>query len=87
MYLQNVETYRDRNRQPVAIALAFAEHYLHGKGAFRVHGGGFAGTIQAFVPLDEVTEFKANIDAILGNDACRITYIRPVGGCAVIQWK
>ncbi len=85
MYLQNVETFRDRSRQPVAIALAFAEHFLDGKGAFRVHGGGFAGTIQAFVPLDDVAEFKAGMDAIIGNGACRITYIRPVGGYAFVE--
>lgn len=85
MYLQNVETYHDRNKQPVAIALAFAEHFLHGKGAFRVHGGGFAGTMQSFVPLNNVNEFKSNIDAILGDDACRITYIRPVGGYTFVE--
>lgn len=85
MYLQNVETFRDPGKQPVAIALAFAEHFLDGKGAFRVHGGGFAGTIQVFVPLEDVDEFKANMDAILGDGACRIAYIRPVGGYAVVE--
>lgn len=85
MYLQNVEAFRDRSKQPVAIALAFAEHFLDGKGAFRVHGGGFAGTIQAFVPLDDVAAFKENMDAILGGGACRITYIRPVGGYAFVE--
>ena len=50
-YLQNIATYRDAADQPVGVALAVAEHLLGGEGAHRVHGGGFAGTIQAFVPL------------------------------------
>ncbi len=85
MYLQNVATYRDPREQPVALALAMAGHYLGEKGARRVHGGGFAGTIQAFVPLDMVKEFKAGMDGLLGAGACRVTYIRPVGCCAVVK--
>ncbi len=85
MYLQNVATYRDPKDQPVAVALAMAGHYLHTRGARRVHGGGFAGTIQAFVPLDMVDEFKAGMDALLGDGACRVTYIRPIGGCTLID--
>ncbi len=85
MYLQNVDTYRDPAHQPVALALAMAGYYLRNRGARRVHGGGFAGTIQAFVPLDMVEEFRAGMDSVLGEGACRITYIRPVGGCTLIQ--
>ncbi len=85
MYLQNVATYRDPADQPVALALAMAGYYLKSRGARRVHGGGFAGTIQAFVPLDLVEEFKAGMDSVLGEGACRVTYIRPVGGCTVID--
>ena len=85
MYLQNVDTYRDPKHQPVALALAMAGHYLNNFGARRVHGGGFAGTIQAFVPLNMVGEFKAGMDALLGEGACRVTYIRPIGGCALID--
>lgn len=83
MYLQNVDTYRDPRHQPVAVALAVAGRYLDGRGARRVHGGGFAGTIQAFVPLDLVEEFRRGMDALLGEGACRVTYIRPVGGCGI----
>lgn len=83
MYLQNVDTYRDPAHQPVALALAMAGYYLHQRGARRVHGGGFAGTIQAFVPLDMVEEFRQGMDALLGEGACRVTYIRPVGGCTL----
>ena len=84
-YLQNISTYRESTDQPVAVALAVAEHLLGGRGAARVHGGGFAGTIQAFVPLEMVPDFKAGMDALLGKDACRVTYIRPVGGCTLID--
>ena len=85
MYLQNVDTYRDPANQPVAVALAMARYYLRGRGARRVHGGGVAGTIQAFVPLDMVDEFRKGMDSVLGEGACRVTYIRPVGGCTVID--
>ena len=85
MYLQNVDTYRDPANQPVAVALAMARFYLAGRGARRVHGGGFAGTIQAFVPLDMVDEFRKGMDSVLGDGACRVTYIRPVGGCTLID--
>ena len=85
MYLQNVDTYRDPASQPVAVALAMARYYLAGRGARRVHGGGFAGTIQAFVPLDLVDRFTEGMDSLLGKGACRVTYIRPVGGCALID--
>ena len=85
MYLQNVDTYRDSRHQPVAVALAMAGYYLNGRGARRVHGGGFAGTIQAFVPLDMLETFRTGMDALLGEGACRVTYIRPVGGCVIAQ--
>ena len=85
MYLQNVATYRDPKDQPVALALAMAGYYLHNRGVRRVHGGGFAGTIQAFVPLDMVEDFKTGMDRCLGEGACRVTYIRPVGCCTLIE--
>lgn len=87
MFLQNVDTYRDPDDQPVAVALAMARHFLGNRGARRVHGGGFAGTIQAFVPLDMLDGFKAGMDALLGEGACRVTYIRPVGGCELTDRK
>jgi galactokinase len=84
-YLQNIATFRKAEDQPVAFALAMAEHALAGRGAYRVHGGGFAGTIQAFVPVDLVDAFKTQMDAVLGDGACRVTFIRPVGGCVLIK--
>jgi len=80
MYLQNVVPVGYKTHQDVAVALALAEHYLNGRGAYRVHGGGFAGTIQAFVPFDILDEFVAGMDAALGQGACHVLSIRPQGG-------
>ena len=80
MYLQNVIPAGYKQHQDVAVSLALCEHYLAGKGAYRVHGGGFAGTVQAFVPFEILDSFKAGIDAALGEGACHILSIRPQGG-------
>ena len=80
MYLQNVIPAGYKAHQDVAVALALAEHYLDGRGAYRVHGGGFAGTIQAFVPYDILDSFVAGIDGALGKGACHVLSIRPQGG-------
>ncbi|MBQ3487292.1 MAG: galactokinase, partial [Clostridia bacterium] len=80
MYLQNVIPAGNKAHQDVALALALCDHYLQGRGAFRVHGGGFAGTVQAFVPMDLLASFRAGIDAALGEGACHVLSIRPQGG-------
>ena len=80
MYLQNVIPAGYKLHQDVAVSLALCEHYLQGKGAFRVHGGGFAGTVQAFVPFEILDSFRAGIDAALGEGACHVLSIRPQGG-------
>jgi galactokinase len=80
MYLQNVIPAGYKAHQDVAVALGLAEHYLAGRGAYRVHGGGFAGTIQAFVPVDMLDAFVAGIDGALGQGACHVLSIRPHGG-------
>ena len=80
MYLQNVIPAGYVKQQAMAVALGLCEHYLQGKGAYRVHGGGFAGTVQAFVPFEILDSFKAGIDAALGEGACHILSIRPQGG-------
>ena len=80
MYLQNVIPAGYIQHQDVAIALGLCEHYLNGRGAYRVHGGGFAGTVQAFVPFDLLDAFRAGIDAALGEGACHVLSIRPQGG-------
>ena len=80
MYLQNVIPAGYVEHQDVAVSLALCEHYLRGKGAYRVHGGGFAGTVQAFVPFGLLDSFRAGIDAVLGQGACHVLSIRPQGG-------
>ena len=80
MYLQNVIPAGATCRQEMAVALALCEKYLDGRGAFRVHGGGFAGTVQAFVPFDLLDDFQSGIDGALGEGTCHLLSIRPQGG-------
>ena len=84
-YLQNVYTNKNLTEQGLSLALCLAERILGGKkAAWRVHGGGFAGTIQAFVPTASVSEFKSAMDACFGKDACIVLNIRPVGATRII---
>lgn len=78
--LQNVTPAGAVEAQDMAIALTTAEIALNGRGACRVHGGGFAGTIQAFVPLEDVLEFKKKMEAMIGEGCCHVLDIRPIGG-------
>ena len=71
--------------QSMAIALTVAQRALNGRGAYRVHGGGFAGTIQAFVPLDILAAFRSEIESALGAGCCHVLRIRPVGG--TVLWS
>ena len=80
MYLQNVIPAGYVQHQDMAVALGLCEHYLQGRGAYRVHGGGFAGTVQAFVPFDLLDSFRKGIDEVLGEGACHVLSIRPQGG-------
>ena len=83
-YLQNVYTVKNPAEQGLSLALCLAERTLAGKtAAWRVHGGGFAGTIQAFVPNGEVGTFRAAMDAVFGAGACMVLRIRPVGAVRV----
>ena len=68
-YLQNVSTY-DRREQPAMVALALADLFLQGEGACRIHGGGFGGTVQAFVPIGRIDAFTRMMDDHLGPDSC-----------------
>lgn len=81
MYLQNVIPTGSTARQELAFALLLCERLLGGRGAFRVHGGGFAGTVQAFVPVDMLENFRAGIDAVLGAGSCHVLSIRRESGC------
>ena len=80
MYLQNITPAGAVDHQEMAVALALCKMHLCGEGACRVHGGGFAGTIQAFVPLDRLTKFKQEIETYLGEGSCHVLEIRSQGG-------
>ena len=80
MYLQNITPAGYVEHQEVALTLALCDQLLQGRGAYRVHGGGFAGTVQAFVPMELLNDFKQKIEAVLGKDCCHVLSIRPVGG-------
>ncbi len=79
-YMQNVIPSGNVQLQAVAVALALCEQYLQGRGACRVHGGGFAGTVQAFVPYDILDSFRRGIDGALGDGACHVLKVRLQGG-------
>lgn len=84
LYNQNVYTTNNPTEQKLSLALCISQHILDGKGAWRVHGGGFAGTIQAFVPADCLEEYKSTMDAVFGEGSCYVLIIRPVGGTRVM---
>jgi len=84
-YLQNVFSVSAPTEQGLSLALALTERFLKGRGGYRVHGGGFAGTIQAFVPNDILEDYKKMIEAAFGEDNCYVLNIRPVGGYALSQ--
>ena len=83
-YLQNVYTSLNLREQGLSLALCLADGILSGKkAAWRVHGGGFAGTIQAFVPTADVEDFRAAMDAAFGEGRCMVLRIRPVGAVRI----
>lgn len=84
MYNQNVFTPKNPTEQKLSLALCVSQQLLEGKGAWRVHGGGFAGTIQAFVPNEILEEYRSEMDAVFGKGSCYVLIIRPVGGARVI---
>ncbi len=78
--LQNIYSCHKPEEQGLSIGLWASERVLNGRGAVRVHGGGFAGTIQAFVPVDAAEEYRAEMDRIFGGGSCLMLRVRPVGG-------
>ena len=80
MYMQNINPAGAVQKQPVAFSLALCDSLLRGKGAYRVHGGGFAGTVQAFVPHHMLDGFKEAVEAGLGKGSCHVLNVRPYGG-------
>lgn len=83
-YLQNVFAVKSPEEQGLVMGLYISENILNGRGAVRVHGGGFAGTIQAFVPTDLLDAYSEAMEKVFGKGSCYKLYIRPVGGTAVI---
>ena len=82
--LQNLFSNNTPTEQAIPLAIAMSKSILGNKGAVRVHGGGFAGTIQAFVPTEMVNEYKNSIERIFGNGSCHQMKIRPVGGIEIL---
>ena len=81
LYLQNTFAPSDPRQQAIPLVLWTAEEVLQGTGAVRVHGGGFAGTVQAFVPNDRLPDFLTAMERLLGPGMCHMLSIRPEGGC------
>lgn len=84
MYLQNVYSPLKPHNQELAVALCISEQMLKGKGSYRVHGGGLAGTIQAFVPKTMLKQYQQKMEEVFGEGSCFIFSIRPVGGYKII---
>ena len=83
MNLQNVFAVVNPQEQGLSLALALIAKILGGKGAYRVHGGGFAGTVQAYVPLDMLDAFKAEMQSVFGEKSCYVLSVRSAGGTKV----
>ena len=84
LHLQNTWSIANPRQQAIPVVLALGRELLGGSGAIRVHGGGFAGTVQAFVPNERLYAFKAGMEKLLGAGKCHVLHIRPEGGCVVI---
>lgn len=84
-YLQNVYTTKNVSEQGLSLALCITEGFLKNrKGAFRVHGGGFAGTIQAYISEEDVELYRATMDSVFGEGACLVLRVRQDGAIKVI---
>lgn len=83
-YLQNLYSNSNVNEQGLSLAIALTKRFLNGRGACRVHGGGFAGTIQCYIPTEKLGDYKAMIEAVFGAGTCSVLHIRPVGGYEII---
>ena len=83
LFLQNTWSVSAPKGQAISVALAVGEGLLAGTGAIRVHGGGFAGTVQAWVPVDRLDAFREGIEAVFGAGKCHILHVRPIGGCVI----
>ncbi len=84
-YLQNIYAGDNVQKQEISLALALAQRVLAGKGAWRVHGGGFGGTTQNFVPVELVKEFTETMESVFGEGSCHTLFIRPCGGICITK--
>lgn len=81
--LQNVHSEKNPKNQVATFTIALCKRLLGQSGAVRIHGGGFGGTVQAFVPHSDFDLFRSEIDRVLGENSCRKISVRSVGGCTV----
>ncbi len=84
-YLQNLYSTSSVSEQGLSLAIALTKRFLNGKGACRVHGGGFAGTIQCYIPNELVDAYRTMIESVFGKDSCVPLIVRPIGGCEIIS--
>lgn len=82
--LQNLYATKKPLEQGIPLAIAVSKSVLGNDASVRVHGGGFAGTIQAFVPLDQTEAYREKMDALFGAGSCHVLRIRPVGGVKIV---
>ncbi|HBN11868.1 MAG TPA: galactokinase [Ruminococcus sp.] len=82
--LQNAYSCKNPAGQGIPLGIMISERILDSKGAVRVHGGGFAGTVQAFVPNSLINDYSNEINRIFGENSCHIMHIRPYGGLCII---
>ena len=83
-YLQNLYSNSAPAEQGLSLAIALTRQFLGNKGACRVHGGGFAGTIQCYIPNERLGEYKQMIESVFGENSCVVLKIRPVGGYELV---
>ncbi len=83
-YLQNLYSVSNVSEQGLSLAIALTKRFLGNKGACRVHGGGFAGTIQCYIPTESLSNYKDMIEKVFGKGSCSVLSIRPVGGFEIV---
>lgn len=83
-YLQNLYSTSNVKEQGLCLGIALTKQFLKGKGACRVHGGGFAGTIQCYIPNDMLDSYVETIEAVFGKGSCNVLNIRSLGGCEIM---
>lgn len=83
-YLQNIYPSGETFHQEMAVALALCEKLLEGQGAARIHGGGFGGTVQAWIPFERLEFFVSAMEKILGTGCCQVLSIRQAGAVQIV---